>query len=1099
MATESAAVVENHAAQINPKGKSVRHLRKSQKVFALLLAIVTAPAVAGWRYLEPQGTTRVAVQAFLLARDGAIWTQTPEGVRRVGASGGSTLALGRANNPGLDLYNYRPEVALPGGGIVVSSEFPHPLFAGVDANGRLRWQRSHPGIAFVRTNAAGDLWVTDNEALTRLRADGTAAVRVEFPSISPFGRPYALTVDDTGAAIVAINGRVAKIAPNGTVLWSVEHFGNVREFPLTSATDITVVGDDGFQLGNPGTFQVRRLDARTGAERWLRTSAEPRTYVVDAQPADTGAFYVLGRSTTTGTQPAVLMRVAADGSIAWRHDICALPTSLDATLAVDADGNATVACRAGERAHALRFDRTGAATGNVELPLTNATQAQWRSDGTLLVVGRGVGTGATAAPRFAVLDRTLTPVPSPLAELTQSEPLDLVYSIIADDGSTYLLTRPNNAYEIGTTQTLTRVAANGQRMWTRQISELRMRTLPPFVGADRVCLVDNREVTQPWPTGSTVACFAADDGEPLWQHDYDNTEQTIAVAGRVLDDGTFTLVRNVGDARFEIVRIATDGTVASITPGTGGAAYVAIAANGRVVVPVDYLRPSAKLFQFDAAGRQVYAIAGSTLGANWLGMSDTQIYDDGSVAVLGRRSGTPPAPDVLWMLKPDGTERWQRDLGVEYGPAEIRASRDALYLRQLSFRGPVGPNRPDVPIRLMRIDAAEGAVRWQQSSTIVPRGGSAPYGAFAVTPAGDKVLALDTRFDRLRVRRYDAADGTLEQERHLACIDQCSNPDALRVFANGRTIATQKTHEPQRGSTALVTAWDDLVADALPIRIDQPGIAGSWWSPYANGEGFVLDWLPDSRTLFMPWFTFSRDGGNDPAGQRWYVVQGAVPADATQVELPITETTGGVFDAGPSVTPTIVGTATLSFTDCDNGTLRYRFDEGHNGAASGTITLSRLSPATQNCILADGSTQTRTVAPANGFDARMSGSWFEPATSGQGMQLTVQPGGIFFAPWFTFDPAGASDDPGKQRWFTIQGSIAGARNGVATLPIVQTIGGAFDSVPTNNMYAVGSATITMLACDRAKVDYRFDDNELAAAMRNRSGSIDLVKAGGCMR
>ncbi|MDC8011191.1 hypothetical protein [Tahibacter soli] len=394
---------------------------------------------------------------------------------------------------------------------------------------------------------------------------------------------------------------------------------------------------------------------------------------------------------------------------------------------------------------------------------------------------------------------------------------------------------------------------------------------------------------------------------------------------------------------------------------------------------------------------------------------------------------------------------------------------------------------------VMRIAAADGAIEWRRSTSSPAVQQKA--GVMAIDDAGDTLIVATTNENRLRLQTIATATGQPRQDRTIRCADACSPPVGVGLGRDGTARVGITGIDTQAGQAAFLLGVD--MTAPPPTRLDQPGIAGAWWSPYANGEGFVLDYLPDSRTLFMPWFTFSRDGGNDPAGQRWYVVQGQVPANAVEVELPITESTGGAFDAGPATTPAIVGKATLTFTDCDNGTLRYRFDEGRNGGATGTITLSRLSPATHECLLADGTTQTRTSAPANGFDARMSGSWFEPATSGQGLQLTVQPGGIFFAPWFTYDPAGISDDPGKQRWYTVQGSLANARNGVVELPIVQTIGGAFDSVPTNNMYAVGKATITMLACDRATLDYRFDDNELAAPMRARSGSIDLVKAGGC--
>ncbi len=285
-----------------------------------------------------------------------------------------------------------------------------------------------------------------------------------------------------------------------------------------------------------------------------------------------------------------------------------------------------------------------------------------------------------------------------------------------------------------------------------------------------------------------------------------------------------------------------------------------------------------------------------------------------------------------------------------------------------------------------------------------------------------------------------------------------------------------------------------------PVRLDQPGVAGLWFSPYANGEGLAIDWLPASRTLFAAWFTFTTNGGNDPAGQRWYTLQvNGVPANATSLELPILETTGGNFDAGPAVSPEIIGRATLTFRDCSNATLRYRFDAGHNDAAEGTITLSRLTPQTQGCILANGSTQPGAGArpPAKGFDAQQSGAWYDDSAIGQGLQLNIQPDGVFFAPWFTYDPAGTQNDPGRQHWLTLQGDLAQAVDGRVELQLIQTIGGAFDRVPTYNAYAIGSATLRMLGCGRAALDYRFANAPTAGPYAGRSGTLDLKRMGDC--
>jgi hypothetical protein len=118
------------------------------------------------------------------------------------------------------------------------------------------------------------------------------------------------------------------------------------------------------------------------------------------------------------------------------------------------------------------------------------------------------------------------------------------------------------------------------------------------------------------------------------------------------------------------------------------------------------------------------------------------------------------------------------------------------------------------------------------------------------------------------------------------------------------------------------------------------------------------------------------------------------------------------------------------------------------------------------------------------------------------LQLTIIPAGngwngLVFGAWFTFDPAGQSDDPIHQHWFTLQGDLANATNGNVTLPLYRIIGGPFDGAPTQNFSQVGHATLTMQACDSAQLDYQFDASEAAHAFAGLAGTSHLVKIGGC--
>jgi len=253
----------------------------------------------------------------------------------------------------------------------------------------------------------------------------------------------------------------------------------------------------------------------------------------------------------------------------------------------------------------------------------------------------------------------------------------------------------------------------------------------------------------------------------------------------------------------------------------------------------------------------------------------------------------------------------------------------------------------------------------------------------------------------------------------------------------------------------------------------------------------------------MPWFTFNLTQANNPSSNAWYTLQGQPAIGATSIDLKIyVASSPGMFNSGKTGA-TQVGTAQLSFTDCGHGTLRYQFDPSINFGIGGVITLTRLTPQTTNCSLADGSTQTVPVtAPAQGFDVRQSGSWYDPNTSGQGVELTVVPAGngsngLLFGAWFTYDPAGTGDDPLNQYWFTLQGDLAAANNGKVTLPILQILGGTLDGMPTRNSSQVGTATLTFSACDHAQLDYQFASSVVAHAYAGLSGTLQLSKLGGC--
>ncbi len=123
--------------------------------------------------------------------------------------------------------------------------------------------------------------------------------------------------------------------------------------------------------------------------------------------------------------------------------------------------------------------------------------------------------------------------------------------------------------------------------------------------------------------------------------------------------------------------------------------------------------------------------------------------------------------------------------------------------------------------------------------------------------------------------------------------------------------------------------------------------------------------------------------------------------------------------------------------------------------------------------------------------SNLSGSWYNPATSGQGLFLDVfDDSQIMFAAWFTFDlqrPAMGNmsmmGDPGH-RWLTAQGGITGTSS---TLGLYKTTGMVLDSAdPPGTTVQDGSMTLTFDSCVAGHVDY-----DLGSA--NATGSFPISR------
>ncbi|MEM1413086.1 MAG: hypothetical protein AAGH19_12085, partial [Pseudomonadota bacterium] len=281
----------------------------------------------------------------------------------------------------------------------------------------------------------------------------------------------------------------------------------------------------------------------------------------------------------------------------------------------------------------------------------------------------------------------------------------------------------------------------------------------------------------------------------------------------------------------------------------------------------------------------------------------------------------------------------------------------------------------------------------------------------------------------------------------------------------------------------------------------------AWYNPATAGQGVFVNVFPELGKVFIAMFTFDESGAAEGAsatlggpGQRWLTAIGDFTGN--RVELDVGYTTGGVFDSATPAPNTVggQGTLVLEFSDCGAGTLSYDLP---GAGVSGTIPLERVvkdnealcDALTDGELSADERAALPTVA-GSGFvmNPGLNDAWFNPATAGQGVLMTVFPGSdqLFLAK-FTFDTEPGTGDAviggAGQRWFTAIGPITGNR---ATLDVANTTGGAFDAAAPGQATETGQGTVTVEFgdCASATLGYALPGAEAADTL---SGSIDLQR------
>ena len=126
-------------------------------------------------------------------------------------------------------------------------------------------------------------------------------------------------------------------------------------------------------------------------------------------------------------------------------------------------------------------------------------------------------------------------------------------------------------------------------------------------------------------------------------------------------------------------------------------------------------------------------------------------------------------------------------------------------------------------------------------------------------------------------------------------------------------------------------ALRNLILDQFDPVLDAR-FSGSWYDPQKVGQGLNLEILEDRQEAVVYWYTYTTSGQ-----QQWLYGQG--PITDGQAELTLYRPSGGQFlQSEPPADIVPVGQASLRFSDCQHGELRFQLD-----GADGEYPIQRLT------------------------------------------------------------------------------------------------------------------------------------------------------------
>ncbi|TDR20670.1 hypothetical protein [Marinicella litoralis] len=111
-----------------------------------------------------------------------------------------------------------------------------------------------------------------------------------------------------------------------------------------------------------------------------------------------------------------------------------------------------------------------------------------------------------------------------------------------------------------------------------------------------------------------------------------------------------------------------------------------------------------------------------------------------------------------------------------------------------------------------------------------------------------------------------------------------------------------------------------------------PGLNGPWHQAENPGQGLVLHLIPENNQIFIAWFTYSANGGE----QMWLTAHGSL--DNNPIQLTIYQSINGRLNSNQQLPEQILwGTGSIDFSSCSAAEFNYQ------GEVQGSMALSRIT------------------------------------------------------------------------------------------------------------------------------------------------------------